>query len=105
MIVAKRCETLEELRTEIDRLDAILVPLLLERVEYIYQSGSRIKGERAAVPALDRVERQIVRLRKLAEEAGGDPQFIDHLYRAMIHEYTEEEYRIFDKRMKAKSVG
>lgn len=99
MVAAKHCESLEELRAEIDRLDAILVPILLERVEYIYQSGGRIKSQRAAVPALDRVERQIVRLRQLAKEHGGDPDFIEHLYRAMIHEYTEEEHRVFDRRM------
>ncbi|MFT3820611.1 MAG: chorismate mutase [Rubrivivax sp.] len=99
MITAKHCETLEELRAEIDRLDAILVPIFLERVQYIYQSGGRIKGERSQVPALDRVERQIVRLRQLATEHGGDPDFIEHLYRAIIHEYTEEEHRVFDRRM------
>lgn len=98
MVTHKHCETLQELRDEIDRLDAVLVPILLERVEYIYQSGGRIKSERAAVPALDRVERQIVRLRALAQEAGGDPTFIDRLYRAIIHEYTEEEHRVFDRR-------
>ena len=102
MVAAKHCETLEELRAEIDRLDAILVPILLERVEYIYQSGGRIKSNAAAVPALDRVERQIVRLRKLAEDHGGDPNFIEHLYRAMIHEYTQEEHRVFARRMAAK---
>lgn len=101
MVAHKHCETLQELRDEIDRLDAILVPILLERVEYIYQSGGRIKSERAAVPALDRVERQIVRLRALAQEAGGDPNFIEHLYRAMIHEYTEEEHRVFDRRIQS----
>lgn len=102
MIKAKQCETLEELRTEIDRLDAILVPIFLERVQYIYQSGGRIKNERAQVPALDRVERQIVKLRELATQNGGDPQFIEHLYRAIIHEFTEEEHRVFDRRMVVK---
>ena len=44
MIAAKHCNTLEELRAEIDRLDAILVPIFLERVQYIYQSDGRIKS-------------------------------------------------------------
>jgi len=105
MITAKQCQTLEELRAEIDRLDAILVPIFLERVQYIYQSGGRIKSARAQVPALDRVERQIVRLRKLADEHGGDPDFIEHLYRAIIHEFTEEEHRVFDRRMAAASAS
>lgn len=99
MVSAKHCETLQELRDEIDRLDAILVPIFLERVQYIYQSGGRIKGRREEVPALDRVERQIVRLRQLAEQHGGSADFIERLYRAIIHEFTEEEHRVFDKRM------
>jgi len=98
MVAAKHCETLEELRAEIDRIDALLVPMFLERVEYIYQSGGRIKSERAAVPALDRVERQITELRRQAAQHGGDPNFIEHLYRAIIHEFTEEEHRVFDRR-------
>ncbi|MBN9428922.1 MAG: chorismate mutase [Burkholderiales bacterium] len=99
MVSAKQCETLQELRDEIDRLDAILVPIFLERVQYIYQSGGRIKSRREEVPALDRVERQIVRLRQLAEQHGGSADFIERLYRAIIHEFTEEEHRVFDKRM------
>ena len=102
MIKAKHCETLEELRAEIDRLDAILVPIFLERVQYIYQAGGRIKSERAQVPALDRVERQIVKLREMATQHGGDPQFIEYLYRSIIHEFTEEEHRVFDGRMAGK---
>lgn len=104
MIKAKECQTLEELRAEIDRIDAQLVPMFLERVQYIYQSGGRIKGERAAVPALDRVERQIVRIRELARQHGGDPDFIEKLWRAIIHEHTEEEHRVFDRRMAAEKA-
>lgn len=101
MVKSKHCETLQELRDEIDRLDAILVPILLERVEYIYQSGGRIKSRQEEVPALDRVERQIVNLRKMAEQHGGSADFIEKLYRAMIHEYTQEEHRVMATRIEA----
>ena len=101
MVKSVLCETVQELRKEIDRLDVILVPILLVRVEYIYQSGGRIKSGPEEVAALDRVERQIVRLRQLAEQHGGSPDFIEHLYRAMIREFTEEEHRVMAKRFAA----
>ena len=43
-----KCNTMAEVRREIDRLDRELVKLLAERQTYIEQAGI-IKGERSAV--------------------------------------------------------
>ncbi|MBO6634374.1 MAG: chorismate mutase, partial [Parvibaculum sp.] len=50
-----KCNTMPEVRREIDRIDRQLVKLLAERQGYIEQAGA-IKGERTAVRDNARIE-------------------------------------------------
>lgn len=79
-------ETLLRYRDSIDNIDAALVFMLAERFK-ITQAVGRYKAE-TALPASDpgREERQIARLRKLAEEAKLDPDFTEKFLRFIIDE-------------------
>lgn len=79
-------ETLNRYRESIDNIDAALVFMLAERFK-ITQAVGRYKAEHALPPAdPGREERQISRLRRLAEEANLDPDFTEKFLRFIIDE-------------------
>lgn len=73
-------------RASIDNIDAALIHILAERFR-ITQAVGAYKAEKN-LPASDpgREDRQIARLRKLAEEANLDPEFSEKFLRFIIQE-------------------
>ena len=73
-------------RKSIDNIDAALIHMLAERFR-ITQAVGEYKA-RAALPPADpaREQRQVERLRKLAEEADLDPEFSEKFIRFVIEE-------------------
>ncbi|GGC09820.1 chorismate mutase [Novosphingobium endophyticum] len=80
-------------RASIDNIDAALVHMLAERFR-ITQAVGAYKAERD-LPASDpaREERQIARLRKLAEDAQLDPDFGEKFIRFVIDEVIRHHQR------------
>ena len=73
-------------RRSIDNFDAALVHILAERFRTT-QAVGRYKAENALPPSdPGREERQIARLRALAEEADLDPEFTEKFLRFIIDE-------------------
>ncbi len=85
---------LVRLRSSIDNIDAALVHLLAERFKCTQQVGL-LKAERH-LPAADpeREERQVARLRALADEAGLDPVFAEKFLSFIIAEVIHHHERI-----------
>lgn len=84
---------LASFRASIDNIDAALIHILAERFR-ITQAVGAYKAERN-LPASDpgREERQIARLRKLAEEAQLDPDFGEKFLRFVIDEVIRHHQR------------
>ena len=80
-------------RASIDNIDAALIHMLAERFR-ITQAVGTYKAEKN-LPASDpgREERQIVRLRNLAEEAHLDPDFGEKFIRFIIDEVIRHHER------------
>ncbi len=91
-------EQLERYRASIDNLDAALVHLLAERFR-ITQDVGRYKAA-AGLPPADpaREDRQIERLRSLAEESGLDPDFSEKVLRFIVAEVIHHHQRIAEER-------
>lgn len=77
---------LARLRSSIDNIDAALVHLLAERFKCTQQVGE-LKALEGMPPAdAAREERQITRLRALADESGLDPEFAEKFINFVIAE-------------------
>ncbi|SDH68409.1 chorismate mutase [Agrococcus jejuensis] len=79
-------DELDRYRSSIDNLDAILIHTLAERFKLTQAVGALKAAEE--MPASDpaREQRQIDRLRRLAEESGLDPAFAEKFLNFVIAE-------------------
>jgi isochorismate pyruvate lyase len=90
----KKCNSLEEVRAEIDLLDTKLVELISERSHLIRQAAS-FKNSVDEVKAEDRIDFIMQRVRHLAIEKGINPNMISELFTIMINEMVEMEISEF----------
>lgn len=87
-------DILDGYRQSIDNIDAALVCLLAERFKTT-QAVGRHKAVTGLPPAdPGREERQIARLRRLAEEARLDPEFSEKFLRFIIDEVIRHHARM-----------
>ncbi len=88
--MAVTCTTLEQVRSNIDRLDQQIVSLLAERGQFVSQAA-RFKKDTDSVKAPQRVEQVIAKVRDLSQAAGANPEVTEQVYRAMIAAFIQQE--------------
>jgi isochorismate pyruvate lyase len=94
------CQSRDEVRVEIDRIDGALVDLIAERfgfVERAWQLKSR--PEEAVVPW--RIQQVIDRVRARAESKGVSPELAEALWRQMIGWFVQYE----EEKLSARNNG
>lgn len=79
----EECDSLDQVRVHIDRLDKAIVPLLVERNHYVMQAA-KLKGDVNAARVPSRIEDVVDKVRAVAEERGSNPEIVEAIYRAMI---------------------
>lgn len=94
-----KCNTMPEVRNEIDRIDRELVRLLAERQTYIEQAGA-IKGERTAVRDEARIEEVVEKVLTEADRTGLSRAIAEPLWRLLIEKSIEHEFAVFDEKKK-----
>ena len=87
---AADCQSLAEIRAQIDRLDQAMVELLAQRGSYVL-AAARFKHSEAEVTAPQRVEQVIARVRAMAQTQGASPDVVERVYRELIAAFTEAE--------------
>ena len=90
----KQCNSLQEVRTEIDTLDKQLVELISQRSHLIRQAAA-FKNSVDEVKAEDRIDDIMQRVRKRAIELNINPNMISELFTIMIDEMVETEISEF----------
>ena len=90
------CKSLEEVRSNIDRIDDAIIKLIAKRGGYVAQA-SKFKKNEEGVRDTSRVEKVIQKVREKAELYGANPDMVETLYREMISRFINMEMLEFHK--------
>ncbi|MES2159827.1 MAG: isochorismate synthase [Pseudomonadota bacterium] len=90
MKLPKECQSLDDVRTEIDRLDSQIIAALGSRLDYV-KAASAFKADEKSIPAPERVAAMIPPRRMWAVKAGLDPDFIERIFRELIAWFINEQ--------------
>ena len=89
-------ETMSDVRHEVDRIDRLLVELLVERQSFM-DAAARIKGNRHAVLDRPRIEDVISKVKAEAEAQGLSPAIAEPVWRTLIDRCIAYEFESFDR--------
>jgi isochorismate pyruvate lyase len=92
---AKDCSNMEDVRAEIDRIDASLVDLIGERFTFVDRAW-QLKRSPAEARVPWRIQQVIDKVRARAQQQGLPPELAEALWRQMIGwfiQYEEEKLR------------
>ena len=92
---AEKCTSMDEVRTEIDRIDQAMVELICERFSYVDRAW-QLKNAPADARVPWRIQQVIDKVRARAAETGLPPELVEALWRQMIGwfiQYEEERLR------------
>ena len=92
----EHCHSMDDVRRNIDALDARIVALIAERGGYVAQAA-RIKQRADQIVDLDRVEFIVDRVRAQASTLGAPESVLEATYRAMIGAFIEYERGEFER--------
>jgi isochorismate pyruvate lyase len=84
------CSSLEEVRSNIDRIDRQIVELLAERGSYVKQVV-QFKKTPGDVRAPKRAQQVMAKVKSLAAELGADASVTEQVYQTMIRSFVEAE--------------
>ena len=84
------CQSLDDVRRQIDSLDVRIVDLLTQRSHFVAQAA-KFKESPQAVIVPERIDAIIAKVRGYAHEQGGDPDLIEEIYRRMIDAFISFE--------------
>ncbi|TAK99686.1 MAG: chorismate mutase [Rhodospirillaceae bacterium] len=84
------CTSLADVRANIDRLDALIVPLMCERHRFV-TAAAKFKPSVEGVVVVSRVEEIVRKVRDIAAAEKVNPDTIEAVYRAMIDAFTRDE--------------
>jgi isochorismate pyruvate lyase len=90
----KQCNSLEEVRKEIDILDTLIVDLISQRSHYVKQAAN-FKNSIEEVKAQERIEHIMQKVRQRAIKLNINPNMISELFEIMINEMVETEISEF----------
>jgi len=87
---ALKCQNMEEVRIEIDRIDQALVDLICERFAYVDRAW-QLKNSPADARVPWRIQQVIDKVRARAAETGLPPELVEALWRQMIGWFIQYE--------------
>ena len=91
-----KCESLDEVRENIDRIDNEIIRLIAERGCFVRQAAA-FKKDEDSVRDSGRVEAVIAKARDKAAKYGAEPDVVETVYRNMIAAFISMEMKEFNK--------
>lgn len=90
----QECESIAEVRNEIDNIDKVIVKLLADRFEYVKEVVKYKKKDSSSIEASDRRREMLAHRREWAEECGLSADVIEKIYDTLVEYFIEEEKKI-----------
>jgi isochorismate synthase/chorismate mutase-like protein len=101
MKLPDKCQTLDDIRVEIDRIDAQIIAAFGKRLDYV-KAASAFKADEKSIPAPERVAAMLLARRTWALKAGLDPDFIEKIFRELIAWFINEQILYFRLKMRSR---
>ncbi len=93
-MAVKKCSTLEEVRAEVDKVDAKILELIAQRKDLIKQAAN-FKHSVEEIKTDERIEEVLSNARHNALRLGVSPDLVTTIYKAMIDDMVEAEIAQF----------
>jgi len=93
---SETAETMADVRYEVDRIDRLLVELLVERQSFM-DAAARIKGERKSVLDRPRIEDVVTKVTTEAKAQGLSAAIAEPVWRTLIDRCIAYEFESFDR--------
>lgn len=93
----RECDSLEEVRSEIDKVDDQIADLIAKRNALVRQAA-KFKQSVEEIKAEDRVRFVINRAREKGIARGVNPNLMEEIYRLMINRMVDTEVEEFQNR-------
>ena len=93
---AKSCNSIEDVRNEIDRVDLEILNLLAKRQEYVCEIV-RFKTDEQSIVAQTRQDQLYKQRREWAEKLKLSPDMIEEVYKIMVHHNIQKEFELHKK--------
>lgn len=91
------CTCIDDVRNEIDNLDATIIKLFATRFEYVKEVVKYKDNTRASIEAPDRRKAVLEARRRMAEQNGLSPDVIEKIYDQLIDYFIEEEMKLINQ--------
>jgi len=91
------CRTIEEVRSEIDRIDRAIIEAIAQRRGYVH-AVMQFKRSAEDVHAHERQRQMLAVRRAWAEEHTLSPELVEKLFRSMVDHFIAEELALLQAR-------
>ena len=98
MKLPSHCKSIEEIRKAIDTIDKEVINLLGKRYSYVKEVVRFKEPTEESIIARERFDSVIASRRRMAAEAGLDPDIIERIYRDMLNHFISEERKLISNK-------
>lgn len=99
----KDCQSLEEVRNEIDKIDEYIISLFSERHKYV-EEIVRFKHDKDAIIAQERKDQVILQRKNWAAANGLNANTFEKMYTLLVESNIEHELEILKSKKNNKNV-
>ena len=94
MCTPEDCNSIQDVRQQIDRIDGEIIKLIGERFGFVKAVVKYKKPTKDSIIAQERYDYVINKRRELAEQHGINPDVIEQMYRLLMNHFIEEELKL-----------
>jgi len=95
MKLPEECNTITEIRNEIDNLDKQIIALIGTRFNYVKQI-IKFKSNEEDVLARQRYEEVLLKRREWAEKQNLNPEIIENIYKTLVGYFIDEQMKLLN---------